>query len=162
MADIPCNLLALRRSSRTIEKLCNGVQIKTHDSDGDVVTLDPWYTGLLLALSHCTGWTADYIALEIKKYTGLEFTAEDIWSFHGRWVMDRGTQVELSQGDLQAMLWVLKQEGFMLPELGRPLHMTEKPVSFIPKHCFYPLSHLPQLSDFSYKLCPSRISLYIY
>ncbi|KAE9370502.1 hypothetical protein N431DRAFT_411916 [Stipitochalara longipes BDJ] len=129
MADAPCNLMAPRRSGRTIEKLCNGVQINTLDSDGDIVTLNRWYTGLLLALAHCSGWTADHIALEIKNVTGKEFTAEDIWSFNRRWVLDRGIQVELSREDFQAMLWVLKQEGFMLPEIGRPLHKTEQPIS---------------------------------
>lgn len=134
MADTPCNLLASRRSSRTIEKLCNGVQIKTHDSDGEVVTLDRWHTGLLLALAHCTGWSADHVALKIKNVTGTDFTAEDIWSFHWRWVLDRGTQVELQRKDLQAMLWVLKQEGFILPALGQPLHKTEQPVGLISVH----------------------------
>ena len=39
--------------------------------------------------------------------------------------------MELTGKELQAMLWVLKTEGFVLPALGRPLNKTEQPVSLI-------------------------------
>jgi hypothetical protein len=122
--------------------------MKTRNEDGDLATLSCHDTGLLLALAHCSGWSADRIKLKIKKVSGIEFKPEDIWSFHWRWVMDRGNGA-MCREDIEAMLWVLKEYGITLSEVGKkPLHTTEQPVS----HCLvdypYPSCKLSIISPF--------------
>lgn len=137
---VPSELFAPRKSPRTIEKLFNGVKMKP---------LTGPLTGLLLALTNCSGWSADRIRLEIIKIAGNEleeldyveeFEAEDIWGFHWRWVMNRGNGA-LCREDIEVMLCVLKEYGIILSELGIPMHKMEQPVSPINCPSFQPALH---------------------
>jgi hypothetical protein len=101
--------------------------------------LTPLHTSLLLALAQCSGWSADRIRLKILEVAGEEIKAEIIWSFHWRWFMGQGNEGEkMCRKDVEAMLCVMKEYGITLPELGRPLHKTEQPVSFVYCQCDYP------------------------
>ena len=121
-------LVVLRRSPRTMEKICDGVQMGN---------LTPYQTSLLLALAQYSGWSADRIRLKISKMSNgkFEYKAEDIWSFHWQWVFSRGFERDMSDEDTITMLSAMKREGIILSELGRPLYKTEQPVSYTV--CFY-------------------------
>jgi hypothetical protein len=115
------DLVVLRRSPRTIEKICDGIKMGN---------LTLYETGVLLSLAQCSGWSADRIKLKISKIADekFDYKAEDIWSFHWQWILKRGEQA-VSDEDIVVMLSVLKREGITLSELGRPLNTTEQPVS---------------------------------
>jgi hypothetical protein len=140
MSDLPAEIVAflrsLRRSERSINRLCNGVQMTTEIETG-TLTLDRQQTALLLGLAHLSGWSADHIRLRIAEITGIYFKAEDIWSFHRRWVMKRGNGV-IGRPDIEVMLCALKDNGIELSQIGRSLHETEQPVSHNPSSLSLP------------------------
>jgi hypothetical protein len=85
-------------------------------------------TAVLLSLAHCTGWSADRVRLKIKEETHVDIKAEDVWSFHWRWVMDRGKQHTVRAEEVEVMQCVLRGLGITLTSMGRPLHATQQPV----------------------------------
>jgi hypothetical protein len=85
-------------------------------------------TALLLSLAYCTGWSADRIRLKIKEVTDVDVKAENVWSFHWRWIMDRGNQQAVRAEEIEVMQCVLRSLGITLPAMGRPLHATQQPV----------------------------------
>lgn len=86
-------------------------------------------TATLLALAHCTGWSADRIAHKLKDVTDLELSAEVVWSVHDVWVKERGGEY-LEADDIEMMHVLLRRTGVDMPNFGVPLNRTEYPVSY--------------------------------
>ena len=109
--------MATRRSPRSIERLCGRISIPE---------LSDEQTATLLALAHCTGWTADRISLKIKEVMKVAMTAEKIWFLHRHWVLDRNKTVSVDEREIMEML--LKEIGVKVTALMRPLSSTVQPV----------------------------------
>jgi hypothetical protein len=120
MSSLPGLPVGLRRSPRSAAKLCKGIKMEGLTAE---------QSGLLLSLAHYTGWSADRIRLKIKEVTNVDTKAEDVWSFHWRWVMDRGKKQELCLEEIEVMQSMLRSVGESLTLSGKPLHLTIQPVS---------------------------------
>lgn len=111
-------LLPVRRSPRSINRFCNGF---THPG----FTIDQ--TAILLALAHCSGWSADRIAGAIENITGTALSAEQVYNFHWSWIVRRDGDY-LSIDDFEVAQCVLGGIGVRLVARGRPLNHTMYPV----------------------------------
>lgn len=108
----------IRRSPRSIERFCEGI-------------IPPGFTpqqsAVLLALAHCSSWSADRIAHTIETITGITLSAEQVFNFHWSWTIRRGEH--LSTDDFEIAQIVLSGIGFnLLQRGGRPLSHTRYPV----------------------------------
>jgi len=109
-----------RLSPRAVERLCN-------DMMPPGMTVDQ--TATLLALAHCTGWSADRIANKLKEVTGFGLDAEVVWSLYDTWVKERGGE-QLGADDIEMMQVLLRKIGVDMPTFCLPLNRTEYPVCF--------------------------------
>lgn len=121
--------MATRRSPRSIERFCNELRLQNLTSE---------QTALLLSLSQLSGWSADRIALKIFELSRVRFTAEEVWDFHGNWILARKGRDDLNWEEQDIAEYLLTDAGIILTSsnpsvrleyLGRPLHKTFEPVS---------------------------------
>jgi len=113
-----------RRSPRSIERVCNGL---------DIPGLDNSQTALLLSLAYSTGWSADRISLKIGEVTGVELTAEQVYMFHCRWIIDRSNR-RLSVEESELMSVLLREAGVRVSGDEAPLSETDVPVCCPPSN----------------------------
>ena len=119
-----------RRSPRSVERFCKGLQLENLGFEQIAV---------LLSLAQLSGWSADRIALKVYDLYHVIVTAEQIWNFYWKWILDRDGSNELDDAEQEIAECVLSEAGITLPHpdpnnkpmhLGRPLSKTTQPVSF--------------------------------
>lgn len=86
-------------------------------------------TATLLALAHCTGWTADRIAREFNEKKGSKLTAEQVWDIHESWVVkNKNEKRTLELLDFGVMKALLNKIGIINIAFDPPLNETTRPV----------------------------------
>jgi hypothetical protein len=113
--------MATRRSPRSVERICYGIQLPGITSE---------HLATLFALAHCTGWTAERIALKFKEVAGVELTAEQIWSLHNSWVTRRGGDY-LDLLDAELLRFLLCRIRVDISAFRTPLNRTQIPVRLL-------------------------------
>ncbi|KAG9237723.1 hypothetical protein BJ875DRAFT_540203 [Amylocarpus encephaloides] len=121
--------MATRRSPRTIQALTNGLLLKGFDSI---------QTAVAISLCHCTGWSADRVALKMHEVFGVKITAEEIFDFDRRWVTVNGVTVkESTEGTMIVMGRIAGEE---LKRLEKGVAEFERPVTVNFKEAWSPKS----------------------
>lgn len=88
-------------------------------------------TATLLALAHCTGWSADRIALAFNELRSTELTAEQVWDFHEDWmVKTKEENRSLDLLDIAVMKALVNKFGVSKVMFGTPLSETTRPVCY--------------------------------
>jgi len=118
-----------RRSPRSVERFCKGLQLESLASEQIAV---------LLSLAQLSGWSADRIALKIYDLYHVNVTAEQIWNLYWKWILNRDGSNELEDAEQAIAECVLSNAGITLTHsgpngkrdyVGRPLSETTQPVS---------------------------------
>ena len=107
-----------RRSPRSVERLFNGVNHPGFTAEQNAV---------LLALTLCSGWSADYISQKLESITGITLGAEIVWYFHWMWVQSRGSD-RIDEDGLAIVRVVLSNVGVDLQTCEKPMNRFSYPV----------------------------------
>lgn len=113
---VPC-----RRSPRSIERLCSGLRVPG---------LTNQQLATLIALAHCTGWSAERINNKYKEYSGIKLTAELTHSLYTTWASYRFPHGEISTDEWDIMRLLMKDVGVLIRGQSRPLSHTSVPECF--------------------------------
>ncbi|PVH89726.1 hypothetical protein DL98DRAFT_579514 [Cadophora sp. DSE1049] len=122
---IMSRISASRHSPRSIERLYREECLQN---------LTKAQSALVISLAHLSGWSAERIALTIKKQTFEEILAEDIWHYYWRWILlGRSNDPDfVSEDGRELMKATIKDAGVEM-EIGnqpaRSLHKTVEPIT---------------------------------